>query len=201
MSIKSHRDTITQSDVWSDNDIVAQVQKGKTHYFDHIITRYDNKIFSYVMGFIKNAEESRDVVQIVFIKTLNHIDSFDCNKKFSSWIYRIAHNETMNWFTKHNQQKTISIDDISNAKDYSDTADASGTALEEWFQIELRDELSDALGELPDQYAQVIRLKYFEDRSYKEISKIIDKPISSVGTLIRRAKKRLLAIVLLSGKY
>ncbi len=184
-----------------DNDIIALVQDGKTECFDIIIDRYEQKLFYYVMRFVNNADEARDLVQIVFIKTLKHIDSFDCDKKFSSWIYRIAHNEAMNYLTRNQHRKCMSIDDEKTKMDCTDIAGAENTALDDWFQIELRDELHSAVEQLPEQYAQVIQLHYFEDKSYKEISEIINKPTSSVGTLLRRAKKRLLLIVIESEKF
>ncbi len=184
----------------TDNAIVENVQGGAVDFFDCIIARYEQKLFVYVMGFVKNADEARDIVQNVFIKTLNHIDSCDTSKKFSSWIYRIAHNETMNWFARNKNKKTVSIEELHTSKEHLTIADAGSTALEEWFHIELCDELSDALEQLPEQYRNVLRMKYFEDKSYKEMSDIIGKPTSSVGTLLRRAKKRLLVIVLASDR-
>ncbi|PID52505.1 MAG: hypothetical protein CR972_01645 [Candidatus Moraniibacteriota bacterium] len=180
----------------TDSEIVKKVQGGDVYFFDCIIARYEQRLFVYVMGFVKNADEARDLVQNTFVKTLNHIESFDTEKKFSSWIYRIAHNEAMNWFAKNTKQKTVSIEELHTTKDHFEATDESDTALEEWFHIELRDELSDALAQLPEQYAEVLRMKYFEDKSYKEMSEILGKPTSSVGTLLRRAKKRLLVIVL-----
>jgi RNA polymerase sigma-70 factor, ECF subfamily len=187
------------NDALDDNEIVKKVQGGDVTYFDCIIERYEQRLFVYVMGFIRNHDEARDLVQNVFVKALNHIESFDTEKKFSSWIYRIAHNEAMNWFSKHKQRRTVSIDELSSTKDHLEASDGTDTALEEWFYIELRDEMSDALAQLPKRYADVLRMKYFEDRSYKEISEILKKPTSSVGTLLRRAKKRLLVIVVRSG--
>jgi len=179
-----------------DNDIILRVQEGNGDCFDEIIIRYEQKLFYYVMRFVGNTDEAHDIIQNVFIKALKHIDSFDCNKKFSSWIYRIAHNETMNWLTRNKHRKVISIDDDNDQKEFVDLSDKTNTALDEWFQIELRDELHDAVSQLPDNYARVITMRYFEDKSYKEISEIINKPTSSVGTLLRRAKKQLLKIVL-----
>jgi RNA polymerase sigma-70 factor (ECF subfamily) len=106
----------------------------------------------------------------------------------------------MNWLTRNKHRKCVSIDDDSEQKEFIDLSDTTATALDEWFQIELRDELHDAVAQLPANYAQVIELHYFEDKSYKEISEIMDKPTSSVGTLLRRAKKQLLKIVLESEK-
>ena len=185
----------------TDEELIEKVQHGATDYFDIVIDRYDHKLFCYVMRFVKNSDETKDIVQNVFVKALNHIDSFDCNKKFSSWIYRIAHNESMNYLTRGKPKNTVSIDDMCTLQDNIELSDKTSTTLDEWFQIELRDELQDAVAKLPEQYAQVIQLHYFEDKSYKEISKIINKPTSSVGTLLRRAKKRLLKIVLESDKF
>jgi len=187
-------------DNMSDENIISCVQEGAGNCFDLIINKYEQKLFYYVMRFVCNADEARDIVQNVFVKALKHINSFDCDKKFSSWIYRIAHNETMNWLTRNKHRKCVSIDDDSEQKEFIDLSDTTATALDEWFQIELRDELHDAVAQLPANYAQVIELHYFEDKSYKEISEIMDKPTSSVGTLLRRAKKQLLKIVLESEK-
>lgn len=193
------RDITVCYDTAPDNDVITKVQHGDVDFFDCIIARYEQRIFRYIMRFVKNPDEARDLTQIVFIKALNHIATFDTEKKFSSWVYRIAHNETMNWLNRRNANRTVSIDDVESGAMH-DIADSANIALEEWFQVELRDALRDALAQMPVQYAEVLRMKYFEDRSYKEISDILDKPVSSVGTLIRRAKKRLLVIVLKSKK-
>ncbi len=189
------------SDNMTDNEIVACVQNGDASCFDLIIVRYEKRLFHYVMRFVNNQDEARDLVQNIFIKTLNHINSFDCEKKFSSWIYRIAHNETMNWLTRSKYRQHISMDDVNYAQEIPQAQDVASAVLDEWFQLELRDELHGAVEQLPEQYARVIKLHYFEDKSYKEISEIIGKPTSSVGTLLRRAKKRLLLIVVESGKF
>jgi RNA polymerase sigma-70 factor (ECF subfamily) len=185
----------------TDNEIVACVQKDDPPCFDILIARYEQKLLCYVKRFVNTQEEAQDIVQNVFIKAHKHIDSFDCDKKFSSWIYRIAHNESMNYLTRTKQKNTVSIDDMCLVQDKIELSDTTSSSLDEWFQMELRDELHDAVEQLPKHYAQVIRLHYFEDKSYKEISKIINKPTSSVGTLLRRAKKRLLLIVIESGRF
>ncbi len=186
-------------DIAPDNDVIMKVQNGDVDFFDCIIARYEQRIFRYIMRFVKNPDEARDLTQIVFIKALNHISTFDTEKKFSSWVYRIAHNETMNWLNRRNTNRTVSIDDVESGAVH-DIADSTHIALEEWFQVELRDALRDALEQMPAQYAEVLRMQYFDDKSYKEISDVLGKPVSSVGTLIRRAKKRLLVIVLKSKK-
>jgi len=188
------------NDMMSDIDIVLLVQEGKQDCFDILIKRYEQKLFYYVMRFVSNEDEAKDVVQNIFIKAHKYIDSFDTDKKFSSWIYRIAHNEALNFITRSRYRNDISVDNDEMAT-ITDEIKTTKTALDDWLDIELREELHSAVSKLPEQYSQVIKLHYFEGKSYKEIGEKIDKPTSSVGTLLRRAKKRLLLIVLESKRF
>ncbi len=184
-----------QHDDKSDADIIALVQKGDTASFNCIMHRYEKRVFLYVMRFVHTVDEAYDVVQNVFIKALNHSASFDTTKQFSPWIYRIAHNEAITWLNAHNKQRTVSLEEVLDVQYRADLVDTRDDPMDTWLQTELRDEIADALAQLPDHYAQVLRLRYFEDKSYKEMSVILDKPVSSVGTRVRRAKKQLLAIL------
>ena len=78
-----------------------------------------------------------------------NVDSFDCERKFSSWIYRIAHNEAINWATRKNKQ-TVSIDDLS-AQDSSFLAsDDFDASMEKWFNLELKEVMREAIKKLPE---------------------------------------------------
>lgn len=186
---------VTRNSDRTDEEIIALVQVGKQEFFNVIIERYREKLFFYVMRFVKNEDEAKDVLQNVFVKSLRSIDSFDCERKFSSWIYRIAHNEAVNWATRKNRE-TVSIDDL-NIQDSNFLANNDfDSSMEKWFNLELKEAMREAIEKLPENYAEVIHLRYIDDMSYKEIAEILGKPVSSVGTLVRRAKKRLLEIVM-----
>jgi RNA polymerase sigma-70 factor (ECF subfamily) len=182
----------------TDEEIIALVQGGEQEFFDLVIDRYREKLFFYVKSFVKNEEETKDVLQNIFIKALKNISSFDCGRKFSSWIYRIAHNEAINWVTR--KKDTISIEDLNEFEGNFLASNDFDVLVEKWFHLELKDLMKEAIDKLPENYAEVIKMYYFEEKSYKEISEILKKPINSIGTLISRAKKSLLEIVLKSKK-
>ncbi len=183
--------------VGNDAAVIARVRAGEEHYFSCIIMRYERKLRAYVTQLASRGDDVDDIVQTVFIKALDRLETFDARRKFSPWLYRIAHNETMNWLNAHTRRRTVSLDDpdlTEHAQADHDTA----TALDEWIATELRGALHDAVGDLPEQYASVIRMYYFEEMSYKDIAVALQKPVGSIGTLLHRAKKRLLTNVIRS---
>lgn len=200
MNLFNHKNVkVDQYSDQTDEEIIALVQAGKQAFFDVIIERYREKLFFYIMRFVKNEDETKDVLQNVFVKALKNVDSFECERKFSSWVYRIAHNEAVNWVTRKNK-KTVSIDDLDVKDSNFLASDEFSASMEKWFNLELKEVMREAIKKLPESYAEVIHLRYIEDMSYKEIAEILDKPVSSVGTLVRRAKKKLLEIVINSER-
>ncbi len=182
-----------------DAAVIARVRAGEKQYFSCIIMRYERKLRAYVAQLAPRRDDVDDIVQTVFIKALNNVATFDARRTFSPWLYRIAHNETMNWLNARTRRRTVSLDDPQMSA-YAKIADDTETALDEWFAAELRGALHDAVRDLPVHYAAVIRMYYFDEMSYKEIAAALNKPVSSIGTLLHRAKKRLLTSVMQSGK-
>ncbi len=185
----------------SDEEIAASVLKGHDADFDILTDRYRKKLTHYVMRYAENTDEANDMVQETLIKAHKNIQKFDPTRKFSPWIYRIAHNEALTLISKRTKKKTISIEEELSLNDEKALIDAELSSLDKWFQQELKVQMHAAISELPDNYAQVIHLRYIEDLSYKEISDVIGKPVNTVGTLVRRAKKKLLEIVLKNENF
>lgn len=178
-----------------DRDIISEIKQGNKERFREIERRYHEKLYFYLRHLIGYQEETEDVLQNVFIKAYEHLDSFDNRRAFSSWIYRIAHNEAINWIKKKNRRKTISWEDVISAKDQLKVVSDEESPQDTWIRKELRQEVREAMGELPAKYKEVLLLRFFFDRSYNEISEIIDRPRNTVGTLISRAKGQLIRIL------
>lgn len=120
-----------------------------------------------------------DVVQEGFIKAYINLNGFDIKKKFSSWIYRIVHNEAMNAVQKNKRHQPID--------EYSDIE--SGTNLEdEFIKNEIIRHAHKCLEEMPLLYKEPLSLFFIEEKSYEEISDILRIPIGTVGTRVNRAK-------------
>ncbi|HNX10587.1 MAG TPA: sigma-70 family RNA polymerase sigma factor [bacterium] len=151
--------------------------------FKLIISRYKDRLFYYLKRLtLLSSDDLDDILQQVFIKIYYNLNGFDSSLKFSSWAYRIAHNEAMNYFRK-NKVKTEDLDKAVLADDLSDLeADMDRHLESETVKL--------VLAELDHKYREVLSLKYFAEKNYQEISDILAKPMGTVATLVNRAKKQ-----------
>lgn len=171
----------------TDEELVNGVQTGKTYMFAELVERYEAKIMRYAKRFLYNTHDAEDSVQEVFIKAYTNIKSFDASRRFSPWLYRIAHNEFLNAIRKKYHDPLPFFD--------PDTLIPHPVAPEETDQTikdkELKELMSSNLNKLPLKYREPLVLFYFEDLSYQEISDIMQIPASTVGVRINRAKQTL----------
>jgi RNA polymerase sigma-70 factor, ECF subfamily len=172
----------------TDEEIVKLIQENDDkELFGFLIDRYDKKIISYGRKFLKDKQDIEDIVQNIFIKVFVNIQSFDLDKKFSSWIYRIAHNEFVNELRK-NQRKFFSLDfDLFLPRFGTD--ENFDNKIDEIDKGEFHELLEKKLYELDIKYREALILYFYEEMSYKEISEIMQIPVSTVGIRINRAKK------------
>ena len=182
-----------KSDKLSDNELVEIIRRGKEEQYEEIIKRYEGKLFAYLYKLINSREEARDILQDVFIKAYKNLYSYDTQRKFSSWLYRIAHNEAVNFIKRKSLKKFVSWESITAAKDKLDMSSSKEDMERVWEKKEAKKEMDKVLKKLSPKYRQVIDLRYYKEKSYEEISQILKKPVNTVGTLISRAKKKLLA--------
>ncbi len=172
-----------------DEEIVRLIQSGRTGLFDILMERYEKKIVRYARKFLADNEEIMDVIQDIFLKVYENIQSFDTKKKFSTWLYRIAHNELVNVLKKKKKNLvSLSLFDPDiffphNLRDCS--LDKSIN------HQDMRRMIDTCLNCLEPKYREPIVLYYFEDLSYQEIADIIQIPIATVGIRIKRAKEKM----------
>ncbi len=179
----------------SDNEIVKLVVAKNQRAYQELMKRYQMKLYSYLRRLVRNKEESEDLLQGVFMKVYKNIKSFNTQRKFSSWIYRIAHNEAVNFLKKRSKKHFVSIEDIQSAKDKLEITDTRKNPIDSWISKELKEEMQEALEKLPPKYKEVLTIRYYYDKSYEEMSKVLGKPVNTVGTLLNRAKKKLMEIM------
>jgi len=175
----------------SDNELIRVIREKDTELYGEIIERYQGKLFAYLYRLIGEKEEAEDLLQDVFIKAFRNLHSYDVNRKFSSWIYRIAHNEAVNHIKRKSLKRFISLDNITSTKDKLESSSTEDNAEASWIRKETGKEVDKAIKKLPLKYRQVLVLRYYSDKSYEEISEILGKPVNTVGTLIKRAKNKL----------
>ncbi len=167
----------------SDEQLVVVVREKDKELYSEIIRRYQTKLSHYLRKFIKSDDELEDVLQEVFIKAYRNLFNFDENKKFSPWIYRIAHNEALNNIKKY-RKESVSLDDqeIDVIDDDIDVKDKIDRSI-------LKKKIEAALSKLKDKYREPVILYFFEQKTYEEIGDILHLPRNTVGTLVLRGKK------------
>src|SRR3989338_1044970 len=143
----------------TDEEIAARVQHGDTEEFALLVERYEAKMLRYARRFLFGCEEAEDLVQDVFLKAYANIQGFNIRRRFSSWLYRIAHNQFLNAIKKRRHTPLLFFDPdtlfphpISN-----DRADRDLEARE------LREVLDRCLGELDPRYREPLVLYFFEE--------------------------------------
>lgn len=171
----------------TDEEIAAMVQSGDLESFNFLVEKYEDKIRRYARKFLINFEDIKDVTQDIFIKTYININSFDTSKKFSSWLYRIAHNELINSLKKRNRNPLLFFD--------ADTLFPHPISHEETDRKTINDEtkrgLDNCLDKIPSKYREPLILFYMENLSYGEIGDIMHVPVSTVGVRLKRGRRML----------
>lgn len=164
----------------TDEEIVNKIRTSDKSLFGLIIDRYQDKLFRYANNLIKDSDKAVDIVQETFIKAFVNLNSFKIENKFSSWIYRITHNEAINIIKKY--QKDVRLPEGVDFKSEEDIEIEFG-------KKETKNLIDSCLKQIPIKYSEPITLYYIEDKTYKEISDILRIPTGTVAVRINRAKK------------
>lgn len=159
-------------------------------YFEQIVEKYTDKIRRYIARLIGNWQEAEDVTQEVFIKAYENIASFNPKMRFSSWIYRIAHNESVNFIKKHYKTQHVEYND-----EIKNRYQENNEALSKIFKKENKSLVQRGLFKLPEADREILELVYYEEKSYLEIADILQISTNSVGPKIKRAKDKLKKII------
>lgn len=178
----------------SDAEVVTATLLERNN-FGIIIERYEAKLRRYIIRLgVRNGDDGDDVLQEIFIKVYKNLNSFDTSLSFSSWIYRIAHNETMSWFRRRRvrPEGNLVADSEEALELIASRLDTPDIVFDKAINSE---QITTALATLDPKYREVLVLRFFEHKEYDEISDILQIPIGSVGTLIHRGKKQLYTVL------
>jgi|TARA_B110000908_G_C10258261_1_gene457169 RNA polymerase sigma factor (sigma-70 family) len=178
-----------------ENTFILELQSGKQSAYSQLIDDYQQKVFATCISFVPNKEDAEDIAQEVFIEVFNSIHKFKGDSKLSTWIYRITTNKCLEFIRKKNTKKRFAFmqsilgNEIPMDKtSYFTEFNHPGIVLE---NKERNETLFHAINQLPEIQRVVFTLHKIDGKSYKEISEIIKKSVSSVESLMFRAKKNL----------
>ena len=176
-----------QKDDMTDEALAALVQGNNHEALGVLMDRYQAKLLRYGKRFLAQDANIVDVVQDVFVKAYENIQSFDSTRKFSPWIYRIAHNAFVSEIRRKSREPVayLDLDAIlaHPAYEFDPAADEE--------RSQMQGMIEKGLDALTPAYKEIIILYYIEQQSYQEISDILQVPVGTVGVRLRRARKAL----------
>lgn len=175
----------------TDEELVVVVRDQDQEQYAHLVRRYQTKLLRYTQYLTGDQHLAQDIVQQSFINAFINLNSFNTKQKFSSWLYRIAHNQAINAIKKH---RDVHLE-INHWHNLEDTVNIEA----DYSQKELKTILRQSLNKLPLKYRAPLVLCYLQDRSYQDISDILRLPLGTVGTRINRGKKILKTVYQQTG--
>lgn len=179
----------------TENEFIEGLRNQHANAYRKLLDDFQQKVFATCISFVPNTEDAEDIAQEVFVEVFNSIQKFKGQSKLSTWIYRITTNKCLEFIRKRNTKKrfaflqSITGNEIPMDKtSYFTEMNHPGVILE---NKEKSETLFCAINELPEAQKVVFTLHKVDGKSYQEISDIIDKSVSSVESLMFRAKKNL----------
>jgi RNA polymerase sigma-70 factor (ECF subfamily) len=171
--------------VESDEELVGRIKRGETECFETLLRRYEANVYAVAYKICKKHREAEDIAQDIFLQVFRSLDQFDNQAKFSTWLYRLSLNKSLDYIRKQNK-----INEVAHEVAIQNAA-TSATPEKLILEREERQLAQEYIASLAPKYQHVIQLFYFEEKTYQEIAKLLDISIKTVESRLYRAKKRM----------
>lgn len=191
----SDTDTVREnasSSSLEDDKFVKRAIEGDQEAYKDLMNKYQKPLYFHVLKMVKNHEQVEDLVQEAFMKAFRNLNSYNTNYAFSTWLYRITTNHTIDYLRKK-KLKTTSIDQPVKTRDgemeiqISDDAETDRNIIRK----ERKKIIHNAINDLPKKYRRVIEMRHLQELSYQEIADQLDLPLGTVKAHIFRAREML----------
>ena len=151
--------------------------------FEHLVNQYSPQLYRQIRRMVYSHDDTNDILQNTFIKAWTNIESFRGDARLSTWLYKIALNETLNFIHREKEM---------NAIDTTDTSITNRLIADEYFDgDETELQLQHAISLLPEKQRIVFQMKYYEEMRYEEMSKILDTSIGALKASYHHAVKKI----------
>lgn len=172
----------------TDEQLVKAYSEGNNEAFDNLLKRHQDRIFNYILRIIKNEDVANDIFQETFVKAIQTIRQgrYTENGKFPAWISRIAHNLIIDYYRQEKSENLQSSDltevDILNRKELCED-----TIEDILISDQIRADVKYLIGELPELQREVLKMRYYQGLSFKEIAEITGVSINTALGRMRYA--------------
>lgn len=179
--------------VLTDIEVIQAVLEGDQDSFALLVERYQKGLITYIYHMVHHYDEALELCQEVFLKVYESLSKYDGQYKFSTWLYKIASNHTIDHLRRQHMV-TTSIQERQDDPDMPDLPLESATISphDAYRNKVLMDQVQKALEDLPPSYRELILLRHFSFRSYEEMAKITGLPLGTVKNRIFRARQILM---------
>ena len=184
-----------------DADLVVRALSGREDGFEELVRRYQRPIVAYVYRMVGDYDAALDLAQEVFIKVYNSLGRYRPEFKFSTWIYRIAHNAAIDHLRRVGASRTeeMTVEGEGGTSFEKPLASKALTPEQETERGERRAEIEEVVGQLPHAYRELIVLRHSHDLSYDEIAEVTGLPLGTVKNRIFRAREAMRELLLARG--
>lgn len=186
----------SNDDAEDDFRLVALAQHGDMRAYDALVTRHRGRIYAMIRNMIHQEADAWDLSQEVFVKAWQALPKFEARARFSTWLYRIAHNAVYDWVRKRKIESVGELNDEIFEREQihssSATTPSGGEAPDATMaQSELRKKIAQALKKISPEHRQVVLLKDVQGLSYKEIAEVMSCEIGTVMSRLYYARQKL----------
>jgi RNA polymerase sigma-70 factor (ECF subfamily) len=184
----------SQSATQDEGDLVARAQRGDASAFTELVSRYERRIFRLAKNITQSDEDAEDVLQEAFLKAYEHLDGFQGQSKFYTWIVRIAVNEALMKLRKRKTDRTVSLDETIDTGEENvvrEIAVWEDNPEQRYSQQEIRELLDKAIMSLRPAFRAVFVLRDVEDLSTEETAAVLDLSVPAVKSRLLRARLQL----------
>lgn len=176
-----------------DDVLVKRAMGGDEQAYSELVDKYQRALYFHILKMIKDKEQVNDLVQEAFVKAFDNLNTYSTNYAFSTWLYRIATNHTIDYLRKK-KLKTLSIDEPVKTRDGEmrmQLEDESAGTDRNIIRKQRQNIVQNAIDDLPPKYRKVIEMRHMEEKSYQEIADVLDLPLGTVKAHIFRARELL----------
>jgi RNA polymerase sigma-70 factor (ECF subfamily) len=185
----------------ADAELVLRALSGREDGFEELVRRYQRPIVAYVYRMVGDYDSALDLTQEVFIRVYNSLGRYRAEFKFSTWIYRIAHNAAIDHLRRVGASRTeeMTVEGEGGTSFDKPLASKAPSPEQETERGERRAEIEEVVGQLPHAYRELIVLRHSHDLSYDEIAEVTGLPLGTVKNRIFRAREAMRELLVARG--
>jgi RNA polymerase sigma-70 factor (ECF subfamily) len=174
-----------------DTTLVQQAKTGDEAAFAELVERHQGRVYHHALRLMGSAEDAEEVLQDTFLKVFRNLDRFEERSRFSTWIYRIATNEALMRLRKARRKREVFLEDTlgKDGERYSDQIrDFARSALDNVADTEIREALTSALAELPEDYRVVFTMRDLDGLTNAEVADVLEISVPAVKSRLHRSR-------------